>query len=226
MDESVPPGPRIHNVLNSQKAVYVEGMNRRSLVQRAVERFGQGLELEGIPRMPARVFAFMMIGGQDSYSSRDLARGLEVSAAAISGAVRYLVDARLVLRERAPRGRGDLLRLMSGDIWAEVFASRLPLIDQINASIDDAVAILDDLPEAEKAPGLANLRETREFFEFVRNDMPRMLVRWAEHKANSHADSPEVTNTPLPFLNPDEGDASTLPRRENPTMTEDRLRGD
>ena len=189
-------------------------MDRQSRVQRAVERFGQGLELDGIPRMPARVFAFMMIGGQESYSSRDLARGLEVSAAAISGAVRYLAEARLVLRERAPRGRGDLFRLMDGDVWAEIFSSRLPLIDQVNASIDDAVAILDDLPEADKAPGLANLRETREFFEFVRNDIPRMLVRWAEHKANSHADAPEETNAPLPFLDPDEDEASTPSRRE------------
>ena len=189
-------------------------MDRRSPVQRAVERFGQGLELDGIPRMPARVFAFMMISGQESYSSRDLARGLEVSAAAISGAVRFLVDARLVMRERAPRGRGDLFRIIDGDVWAELFASRLPLIDQVNASIDDAVAILDDLPEADKAAGLVKLRETREFFEFVRNDMPRMLVRWAEHKANSHSEASEETNTPLPFLAPDEDGASTLERRE------------
>lgn len=189
-------------------------MDRRSPLQRAVERFGQGLELDGIPRMPARVFAFMMIGGQESYSSRDLARGLGVSAAAISGAVRYLADARLVLRERAPRGRGDLFRLMDGDVWAEIFASRLPLIEQISASIDDAVAILGDLPEADKAPGLAKLRETREFFDFVRNDMPRMLVRWAEHKADSHSEAPEETNAPLPFLDPEKGDSSALPRTE------------
>lgn len=132
--------------------------------------------------MPARVFAFVMIAGQDAYTSRDLTRGLEVSPAAISGAVRYLVDSRLLLRERAPGTRGDLFRLRDGDVWAGIFAARVPLIDAMNTTIDDAIAILETLPDDEGAAGLARLRETRGFLNFVRRDMPEMLARWEAHK--------------------------------------------
>jgi hypothetical protein len=42
--------------------------------------------------------------------------GAEASPAAISGAVRYLTDTHLVVRERNPAGRGDLSRVRDGDI--------------------------------------------------------------------------------------------------------------
>lgn len=133
--------------------------------------------------MPARVFAFVMIGNQESYTSKELAQGLEVSPAAISGAVRYLVDTRLLVRERAPRTRGDLFRLTDGDVWAGIFASRIPIMDQVNAYVTDAIAMLEVAPEADVGPGLHRLRETREFFDFMRKEIPAMLERWEVHRA-------------------------------------------
>ena len=80
-------------------------------VARAVERLGQSLETMGLPRMPARVFAFILADGQSVYTAAELARGLDVSPGGISGAVRYLSDTHLVVRERNPAGRGDLFRV-------------------------------------------------------------------------------------------------------------------
>ena len=76
-------------------------MSSDSLFQ-AVERFGQALEGSGMPRMPARVFAYVLAEDSDRYTAAQLAEGLQVSPAAISGAVRYLVDTGLLIRERAP----------------------------------------------------------------------------------------------------------------------------
>ncbi|MBA2694378.1 MAG: MarR family transcriptional regulator, partial [Actinobacteria bacterium] len=46
-------------------------------VARAVERVGQTMESMGIPRMPARVFAFLLVDDRTTYTAADLARGLD-----------------------------------------------------------------------------------------------------------------------------------------------------
>ena len=140
---------------------------------RAVERLGQTLESMGIPRMPARVFAFILADDQSAYSAADLARGLDVSPAAISGAVRYLTGTHLVVRERNPAGRGDLFRVRDGDIWGTIQAARLPMLDRIIESIHDAV---DLLPPS--SAGRARVEETRDYFTFIREDAQGLDERW------------------------------------------------
>jgi DNA-binding transcriptional regulator GbsR (MarR family) len=127
----------------------------------------------GIPRMPARVFAFILADGQPAYSAAELSRGLAVSPAAISGAVRYLTDTHLVVRERNPAGRGDLFRVRDGDIWGTIQAARLPMLDRIIESIHDAVDLLP--PDS---AGRARVEETREYFTFIREDTRRLDKRW------------------------------------------------
>lgn len=145
---------------------------------RAVERLGQTLETMGLPRMPARVFAFILADDQSVYTAADLSRGLEVSPAAISGAVRYLSDTHLVVRERNPAGRGDLFRVRDGDIWSTIQAARLPLLDVIIESVQEAV---DLLPEG--SPGRERVEETRDYLRFVREDSRGLDQRWREWRA-------------------------------------------
>jgi DNA-binding transcriptional regulator GbsR (MarR family) len=140
---------------------------------RAVERLGQTLESMGIPRMPARVFAFILADDQSAYRAAELARGLDVSPAAISGAVRYLTDTHLVVRERNPAGRGDLFRVRDGDIWGTIQAARLPMLDRIIESVHDAV---DLLPPG--SAGRARVEETRDYFTFIRDDARGLDERW------------------------------------------------
>ena len=142
-------------------------------LSRAVERLGESLESMGIPRMPARVFAFILADDESVYSAADLARGLAVSPAAISGAVRYLTDIHLVVRERNPAGRGDVFRVRDGDIWATIQAARVPLLERIIESVDDAVELL---PKG--SAGRARVEETRDYFAFVRDDARRFDERW------------------------------------------------
>src|SRR4030095_13763683 len=74
-------------------------------VLRFVEQFALVLVEAGIPRMPARVFAYVLAVDADRHTAAELAAGLRVSPAAISGAVRYLVQVGLLGKERAPRSR-------------------------------------------------------------------------------------------------------------------------
>ena len=142
---------------------------------RAVERLGQTLETMGLPRMPARVFAFILADDESAYTAADLARGLDVSPAAISGAVRYLSDTHLIVRERNPAGRGDLFRARDGDIWGTIQAARRPVLDVIIESVQEAV---DLLPEG--SPGRERVEETRDYFRFVQEDAFGLDRRWRE----------------------------------------------
>lgn len=150
-------------------------MIRVSDIARAVERLGQALETMGLPRMPARVFAFILADDQSVYTAAELARGLGVSPAAISGAVRYLSDTHLVVRERNPAGRGDLFRVRDGDIWSTIQTARLPVLDVLIESVQEAA---DLLPEG--SAGRERVEETRDYFKFVQEDARRLEKRWRE----------------------------------------------
>ncbi|MDP3892819.1 GbsR/MarR family transcriptional regulator [Nocardioides sp.] len=146
----------------------------------AVERVGMTLESVGMSRMSARVFAYVLAEDSDRYTARELAEGLRASPAAISGAVRALVDARLLIRERAPGGgRGDIFRVVDDDVWATILSARIPLIEHLQKAVGEAVEMLDD-----GSPGRRRLEQTRDFFEFSQQDMAGMPARWAAYQRN------------------------------------------
>jgi DNA-binding transcriptional regulator GbsR (MarR family) len=140
---------------------------------RAVERFAQTMEMSGMPRMAARVFAYVLAEDSDRYTAAELAQGLQVSPAAIAGAVRYLLDTRLLFREREPGMRSDLFRVYDDDVWSTIMSARLPILDHFIVGIDEAIALVGD-----DTPGGHRLVETREFFRFVQREMGDMLERW------------------------------------------------
>lgn len=147
-------------------------------LEQAVERLGHVLEDSGVPRMPARVFAYILAENRDRYTAANLAEGLQVSPAAISGAVRYLTQTRLVVKERRPSGRGDLYRVVDDDVWGAIMAARVPLMDHYVASMEKAVTLLEP-----GSPGRTRVEETRDYFAFARDEMADLADRWARHRA-------------------------------------------
>lgn len=145
---------------------------------RAVERIASTLEAAGMPRMAARVFAYTLAEDADRYTAAQLAAGLRVSPAAISGAVRFLVAGRLLFREREPGTRADVYRLYDDDVWRRIMLARIPLLESWEAAMDDAIALVG----ADRAGG-HRLLETREFFAFMRVELAAMMDRWAERRA-------------------------------------------
>ncbi|HEX5861568.1 MAG TPA: MarR family transcriptional regulator [Nocardioides sp.] len=160
---------------------------------RAVERFGQALEGSGMPRMPARVFAYVLAQDSDGYTASQLSEGLQVSPAAISGAVRYLVDTGLLLKERVPGRRGDIFRVVDGDIWATITTARKPMIDNFIAAVDDAIALV-----GADTPGGQRLVETADFLRFTRADLEDLPRRWAAYREDTATQRGEarVAKTP------------------------------
>ncbi|HSO53809.1 MAG TPA: MarR family transcriptional regulator [Actinomycetes bacterium] len=141
-------------------------------VRRFVERFALNLTEAGMARMPARVFATVLVAEDGRRTAAELADQLGVSPAAISGAVRYLTQLRLLSREREPGERVDHFRV-SSDTWYEAITRRDEMVERW----------LQDLAEGVKAVGPdtavgARLEETRLFFEYLLDEVPRMLERW------------------------------------------------
>src|SRR5215203_3687069 len=85
-------------------------------VMHFVERFALTFSEAGVPRMPARVFVALLASDDGRRTAAELAEMLGVSPAAVSNAVRYLQQVRLVAREREPGERRDHYRLYS-DTW-------------------------------------------------------------------------------------------------------------
>jgi DNA-binding transcriptional regulator GbsR (MarR family) len=137
-----------------------------------VEEFALMLADLGFPRMPARVFALVLAAPEESLTARELADRLQVSPAAISGAVRYLGTLSLVRRTRRTGERVDRFGL-GDEVWAPVFEAELvayrPLIQACERALEGG---------ALTGNGAERVAETREFLEFMSVEMEQMLVRW------------------------------------------------
>lgn len=155
-----------------------KGSARRD--QEGVERFiaqfaACGVEA-GMPPMPSRVFAALLISDTGRLSAAEIAETLQVSPAAVSGAVRYLVQTHLITREREVGSRRDTYVLPPG-FWYEAISTRSPLLDNWAKAFEvGAAAVGPDSPAHDR------LEESRDFFEFVQEEMPRALERWRKNR--------------------------------------------
>jgi DNA-binding transcriptional regulator GbsR (MarR family) len=146
-------------------------------VQRFIERFASVLVEAGVPRMPARVFVALLATDSGSLTAAELADVLQVSPAAISGAVRYLVQVNLVSREREPGSRRDHYRVYD-DAWYEAAVRRDQMMARWNVTMQEGVEVL-----GRHTPAGARLAESLEFFRFVEEELPDLLDRWRKRKA-------------------------------------------
>jgi DNA-binding transcriptional regulator GbsR (MarR family) len=146
-------------------------------VSRFIERFASVLVEGGMPRMPARAFAALLATDSGRLTAAELAELLQVSPAAVSGAVRYLTQVSLVTREREPGSRKDVY-LLHDDQWYEAIIRREPLLTRWQRAIVDGI----DAVGADSPAG-ARLRDTADFFEFLTAEMPALLERWRDQRS-------------------------------------------
>jgi predicted transcriptional regulator len=142
-----------------------------------IERFAAVLTESGFPRMPARVFAALLATDSGRLTAAELAELLHVSLAAISGAVRYLVQINLASREVEPGSRREHYRVHS-EIWYEAIACKDQVLDRCERSLRDGIDVV-----GRDTPAGGRIAETLAFFEFLQTELPAMLERWRARKA-------------------------------------------
>ncbi|MBD8506125.1 MarR family transcriptional regulator [Hoyosella sp. G463] len=147
-------------------------------VLRFTEKLAILLSESGMPRMSARVFAYVLADDADTYTARDLAEGLRVSPAAISGAVRQLVQAGLLARGREPGERSDFYRIDDDDVWGTIMAQRKPFLERYIELLTEGAREIG----ATRAGG-RRLEETIEFYRFMDEELGLTLERWKDRRA-------------------------------------------
>lgn len=146
-------------------------------VGKFVERFAADLSDNGFPRMPARVFAVLLVNESGQMTAAELAEALQVSPAAISGAVRYLVLIHFVTRAREAGSRRDVVRVSEHN-WMHATLNQDQVYARMEATLREGVAVLG----ADSAAGM-RVEETRDFFTYLRKELPLVLRRWQDQRS-------------------------------------------
>jgi predicted transcriptional regulator len=142
-----------------------------------IERFAAVLVAAGFPPMPARVFVALVISEDARLTAADLATTLRISPAAVSGAVRYLIQVGLVHKERVPGSRRDYYR-MPGNMWDDLLRMRDQVMSRWGALVREGI----DLVGPDTAAG-ARMAEQAAFLEFATREMAGLLTRWEKYRA-------------------------------------------
>ncbi|MER6501383.1 MarR family transcriptional regulator [Streptomyces sp. NPDC001455] len=145
-------------------------------VSRFVERFASDMTEAGMQRMASRVFAALLADDDGSMTSAELALALQISPAAVSGAINYLTQVSMVGREREPGSRRDRYRLHD-ELWYTTFANRDRVLTRWENTLKEGARTL-----GEHTPAGARLAETAAFFEFVQAEVAGMMDRWRQHR--------------------------------------------
>jgi DNA-binding transcriptional regulator GbsR (MarR family) len=153
-------------------------------VRRFIERFALLLTEAGMARMPARAFAALLAEDSGRLTAAELAERLEVSPAAISGAVRYLTQVGMVARDREPGARRDHYRLHE-DVWTGIYLNRLSALKRWEEAVAEGVEVLGT-----DRPAGRRVEETREFFAFLQDELPAVVEHWRRRRAAATAPPP------------------------------------
>lgn len=160
----------------SQQAPAPRQPRDESVVSDFVERFAAQLVEAGMTRMPARVFAALLASDDGVMTSSELGEQLQVSPAAVSGAIRYLAQVNMVSREREPGSRRDRYRVHSNQ-WYEALTNRDQILKRWESTLRDGVASLGPDTGAGR-----RMSETLEFFQFMEKELALLMERWREHR--------------------------------------------
>jgi DNA-binding transcriptional regulator GbsR (MarR family) len=146
-------------------------------VRQFIQRFASLLADSGMPRMPARIFVALLTADAGRLTAEELAGLLQVSPAAVSGGVRYLVQVGLVSRETETGSRRHVYQ-MPDNVWHEVLRVRDRIMMRWADSMRDGAEVL-----GAGTPAGDRLAESALYFDFVSKELPAMLDRWEDYKA-------------------------------------------
>lgn len=138
----------------------------------AAEQAAAMLTAAGMARMPARVMTALVGSPDEGYTASELAERLGVSAAAVSGAVRYLQSMHLVQRLPRPGDRRDRYDLADG-AFEGISIGKAPMFARLADLIE---VIADDNSGAPES--VARARDTAGFLRFLAERMPELVDEW------------------------------------------------
>jgi len=149
-------------------------------VRRFVEHTAMTFADWGFPRMAARVMMMLMAADETSLTAAEIAERLQISPAAVSGAVRYLQQLGLVVKEPVPGSRRDIYRLRD-DAWYQgsiIKGGIFTVIVKLAAEGVDAAGGRDTVAGD-------RIGKMGDFYEFIQGELGGLLARW-EQRSGQH----------------------------------------
>jgi len=141
----------------------------------AAEQAASVMSMAGMPRMPARVLMALVAAPAGGYTAADLRERLGVSAAAVSGAVRYLQTLHFIRRRSLPGHRRERYE-MESDSWFGVMTANAPVYLRL-ADLIDAIGDEHDDPDA-----AVHAVEMSSFLRFMARRMPELVEEWEQER--------------------------------------------
>ncbi|SCG47548.1 GbsR/MarR family transcriptional regulator [Micromonospora inositola] len=152
-----------------------------------VERMAMAFADVGFPRMAARVL-FSVMSADGPLTAAEIGERLGVSAAAVSGAVRYLTQFAMLVREPVKGSRRDRYR-MPDNPWYEATVTKTGLYKNFIDIASGGVAAL----AGRETPGGERVSEMLDFFLFVQEEIDALGERWrARRAATGHGGRPDA----------------------------------
>jgi DNA-binding transcriptional regulator GbsR (MarR family) len=130
------------------------------------------LTTAGMARMPARVMMALVGSPDQGYTAAELGERLGVSAAAVSGAVRYLQSMRLIHRVSRPGDRRDRYDL-TDDAWHGMLTANAPLYARLADHMD---RIADENTSAPQS--VTRARNIADFLRYLAERLPSLVDEW------------------------------------------------
>jgi predicted ArsR family transcriptional regulator len=144
----------------------------------AVEKSAATLTAAGFPKMPARLLMTLLVADEGGLTAAELAETLGVSAAAVSGGVRYLQNLGVAHRVAQHGSRRDRYELVE-DAWYTTALKNSPLYATL-ASL--AESVLDALGTPGSAAAV-RVQDMADFYRFLEVRMPQLLEEWEAGRA-------------------------------------------
>ncbi|WP_061297005.1 GbsR/MarR family transcriptional regulator [Herbidospora cretacea] len=157
-------------------------MRDEEQVRMATERMAMVFTSWGFPRMSARVLMTVMIADEDALTAGQIGERLGVSPAAVSGAVRYLLQVGMLAKEPQIGSRSDVYRLPDNP-WYEATVLKNDLFITLAAMAEEIVVALGEDTPAARRVGTMN-----EYFKFVHESLPMLMELWRKYKVEHGLD--------------------------------------
>jgi hypothetical protein len=140
-------------------------------LDRLAEQATDAFAAQGFPRTPAAVLMALMASDEGALEAGELTARLGISPAAVSGAVRYLVQLRFV-RIGVVRGTRRHRYFLADENW---YAGTLTQPDRLAAL---AALVEAELPAGSPSPGVGRFAEMASFFRFLERRLPELFDEW------------------------------------------------
>lgn len=142
------------------------------------DRLAALLDAGGVPRMPSRALMALLTSPAGELTADQIGEILEVSPAAVSGAIRYLQSMGLVRVGSLPGTRRRLYRLAPH--WYTATLTRMSLYRELSELSRHRPPAL-----AEGTPAGERLTEMDDFYAFLHRRFADLLREWNESRGAS-----------------------------------------